>query len=119
MNKIEEIVKDPSLTVAERIRRLHVLGLSRTEIAQHLDKRYQHVRNTLVGPGAADAIAATKARMMNDAKAPDGASDGSPLSGTPINAPSGSQPDWAQELLAEVRQIRDLLQQIRDDQRAM
>lgn len=46
----EEMAKivQPYATVSDRIRALHASGHSRVEIAEFLNKRYQHVRNVLV-----------------------------------------------------------------------
>ena len=37
-------------TTSSRIRFLNQIGYSRSEIAKHLGKRYQHVRNVLITP---------------------------------------------------------------------
>jgi hypothetical protein len=44
----QSVVADPALNVSAKIRELHALGMSRSQIAKALNKRYQHVRNVLV-----------------------------------------------------------------------
>ncbi len=98
--RLEEIAQDNGLSVAERIRRLHVLGVPRADIARMMDKRYQQVRNTLVGPGAAEAIAASRARME----------EGAVSSPTQRVAVGEIPPDWHAQVADELRRIRQLLE---------
>lgn len=43
------VVEDTSMSVSDKIRELNDMGVSRAQIAKLLGKRYQHVRNVLVG----------------------------------------------------------------------
>ena len=50
MNRAEALrVAASNATVSDKIRAMDAAGYSRAEIAKHLDKRYQHVRNVLEG----------------------------------------------------------------------
>lgn len=48
--QISSIVNDGTLNVSQKIRTLNSIGVSRSQIAKVLDKRYQHVRNVLTTP---------------------------------------------------------------------
>lgn len=50
INPIDSIVTDPNMSTSVKIRSLNDLGMNRSQIAQMLGKRYQHVRNVLITP---------------------------------------------------------------------
>ena len=50
LNKAQSAKLAAISTVAGKIRFLDGLRLTRSEIAKHLNKRYQHVRNVLTQP---------------------------------------------------------------------
>ena len=56
-------ISDRHATVSDKIRALAAAGYARADIARHLGKRYQHVRNVL------EEDARTKARAPNAASA--------------------------------------------------
>jgi hypothetical protein len=49
-NPIDSIVTNPNMSTSAKIRSLYDAGITRSQIAQMLDKRYQHVRNVLITP---------------------------------------------------------------------
>ncbi len=50
VSKVQEKELKSLTTVSSKIRYLDSLGMSRSQIAKKLDKRYQHVRNVLITP---------------------------------------------------------------------
>lgn len=104
MRDVESIVGDSTLSMAERIRILHIMGMSRAEIARSIDRRYQQVANTLTGPGAETAIQATRARL-----AAEGNSEGRVPDGDRVDC-KGLDGDVGRDILRELQIIRELLE---------
>ena len=49
-DEMGKIISSTELSTSGKIRALFASGMDRSQIAQVLDKRYQHVRNVLVTP---------------------------------------------------------------------
>lgn len=50
LTKAQEKEVSEMSTVSAKIRYLDQIGMTRSQIAKYLDKRYQHVRNVLITP---------------------------------------------------------------------
>lgn len=50
LTKAQEKEVSEMSTVSAKIRYLDKIGMTRSQIAKYLDKRYQHVRNVLITP---------------------------------------------------------------------
>lgn len=61
MRHLPQKIVEGLTTKSSKIRALHSAGYSRTEIAQFLGIRYQHVRNVLVQAGAVISVATASA----------------------------------------------------------
>lgn len=48
--EMQKVIKDEHKTVSAKIRALDAAGYTRSQIANFLGKRYQHVRNVLITP---------------------------------------------------------------------
>lgn len=58
--EMKKVITDQHKTVSSKIRALDAAGYTRSQIANFLGKRYQHVRNVLVTPLKADSTTAKK-----------------------------------------------------------